>query len=117
MDTMQAQLHNVSADANDVFSLSDQVLSERVEFVQEVRCNSLHGALLSLTVRACRLAVETGEASGYADPNYHLPGLLRRTSNWGKSWQLKSYIERRPQRPPLVSDHCALTSPSFESFY
>ena len=43
MDTLTAQLQNLPPESSsDIFSLSDQVLSERLEFIEEVRrCKSL----------------------------------------------------------------------------
>lgn len=37
MDNDTVQLQNLPAESTDIFSLTDQVLSERLEFIEEVR--------------------------------------------------------------------------------
>jgi len=44
MDTDTAQLPIDSS--NDIFSLSDQILSDRLEFIEEVRVHRTHYSLL-----------------------------------------------------------------------
>ncbi|PPQ85184.1 hypothetical protein CVT25_004191 [Psilocybe cyanescens] len=36
MDTIAAQLQNLPAESNDIFSLTDQILSDRLEFIEEI---------------------------------------------------------------------------------
>lgn len=37
MDNDTVQLRNMQAESNDIFSLTDQTLSDRLEFINEVR--------------------------------------------------------------------------------
>lgn len=69
MDTLASSSQLPSpAESTDIFSLTDQVLSDRLEFIEEVRLlvTLLMNHELNLS---CRLALETGAASGSADPN------------------------------------------------
>lgn len=59
---------------NNVFSLSDKVLYERLQFIREVGVRPTPGAfLLSLTIYIHRLVAVTGEAFGYVDRNQQQP--------------------------------------------
>jgi len=57
---------------NDIFSLSDEVLSERLEFIEEVR-TALLRVLTPLKRDSCRLVLVIGEVSGYVDLHLPLP--------------------------------------------
>lgn len=104
MDTPQTP-----SSANDIFSLSDQVLAERLQFIEEVRAY-LYIATRPTTNLArrppYRLATETGGAYGGVArnptlrPNHH-PTSMRRSSS-----QSSSYIGPKLKLPPPEFVRC-----------
>jgi hypothetical protein len=67
-DTAQLQIDS----PNDIFSLSDQVLSDRLEFIEEVRPHWNSHYCLRVLTGFCsffRLALVIGAASGCAGPS------------------------------------------------
>jgi hypothetical protein len=104
MDTPQ------TSSANDIFSLSDQTLADRLQFIEEVRVGSLHGnPVVTLTYAffsVYRLVMGTGEASGDVVRDLTLRLNHRPTSMRRSSWLLSSCIGLKPKRPLLESVRC-----------
>ena len=87
-------------EATDIFSISDQVLADRLQFIEEVQ-SFMRPVSTSLTAAfAPRSGSVTGEASGY---------VARRTKkSRTSSWPSSSCTAQR-RRPPLLEfAHCKL---------
>ena len=102
-------LPQTSSSANDIFSLSDHVLAERLQFIEEVHTTFSHSNLttpLTCAFTLCRLVTGTGEAYGDVArsptlrPNPHLTSMRR------SNLQLSSYIGPRPRLPPPEFVRC-----------
>lgn len=97
-------------ESTDIFSLSDQVLCDRLEFIEEVTWETF-ARLLSFNSTACRLDLGTGGAFGYVVPNQilnHHPrtGLSRfRKPKLRLNWCIG---HQRHQRLLLALGHCKL---------
>ena len=107
--TLAMDLPQTSSSANDIFSISDQALADRLQFIEEVRMAFSHSdpaVPLSDASTPCRSVTGTGEAYGDVAlnltlrPNHH-PTSMRRSSS-----PLSSYIDLRPKLllPEFV--HC-----------
>ena len=105
-------------EATDIFSISDQVLADRLQFIEEVRVPSASLTGSSKRERTYgimrRSASETGAASGYADrrASRRRPASCKTTRS-----PSSSYIG--PRRLPLlrVYDHCTPRSSLHWSSY
>jgi len=111
--TLAMDLPQTSSSANDIFSISDQTLANRLQFIEEVHMplsRSNPAAPLTCPSAFYRLVTGTGEACGDValsltlPPNHH-PTSMRRSSSL-----LSSYIGPRPKLPPLESARCACLS-------
>ena len=79
-----------TSSANDIFSLSDQTLANRLQFIEEVRkgpcCTDPAVSLTPRVFALCRLATGIGEASGDVvqnptlRPNHHRTSMRRSSS-------------------------------------
>jgi len=98
-----------SSSTSDIFSLSDQTLAERLQFIEEVYMTFSHSkprAPLTYASPSCRLVMGTGEVYGDVAlnltlrPNHH-PTSMRRSSS-----RLSSFIGPRPKLPLPESVRC-----------
>ena len=96
MDTPQ------TSSANDIFSLSDHTLADRLQFIEEVRLACSHSnptALLTYAFTPHRLVTGTGEAFGDVVQNPTLRPNHQLTSTRRSNSPLSSYIGPRRKLP------------------
>jgi hypothetical protein len=96
----------VSQEASDVFSFSDDVLADRLEFIEEAgSCTSK--VLFSSAQRDLRLALAIGAACGTVDRAYALPW---RNKSSNRRLPSSSCID--PRRTPLLhaSSRCKFST-------
>ena len=106
MDYMPPQFPNLPIESSDIFSLSDQVLSDRLEFIEEV--GSIQEYNLTFLLLPDRLALETGVASGYAGPNLLFQKMALCADRLARRLLLNSFTGLKPQLLQLAYDHCGL---------
>jgi hypothetical protein len=109
-----------TTEKSDVFSISDQALSDRLQFIQEVihftaRFCGVGSANLADVFR--RLGLETGAASGYVVPG----SLLLQQMAWGPQEDRRSQSNSSidPKLLPLLRafDLCASSSYGYRASY
>ena len=106
MDYMPPQFPTLPAESSDIFSLSDQILSERLEFIEEA-CSFRSMSRVPFDILPDRLALETGVVSGYAGPNLLLQKMAL-SDRLARKSLLNSFIGLKPQLLRLAFDHCGL---------